>query len=236
GYFALRPSARAPAPAPTPAPRPTPPPPTPVPTPAPVVVGKDDPLFQAAVQKRLDEELRRQEAKTARQQDAAAKKRQSDIDQVSEEARKAREAEDAARAARDRSDREEAARLAREAAAKRHEEAKTAAAAAPEAAPVKEGDFVDIDACDTPPAPTHQVSPVVPPMARQRRVAGTVLLRVLIDEQGRPEKVEILRDVTPLVGLGAASRQALEQWRWKPATKNGVKVKTWLAVEVPFRF
>jgi protein TonB len=101
---------------------------------------------------------------------------------------------------------------------------------------VKEGDLVDIDACDTPPAPTRQVSPVVPPMARQRRIAGTVLLRVLIDEQGKPAKVEILRDVTPVVGLGAASRQALEQWRWKPATKNGVKVKTWLAVEVPFKF
>jgi hypothetical protein len=55
-----------------------------------------------------------------------------------------------------------------------------------------------------------------------------------VDETGRPAKVEVLRDVTPNVGYATASRQALEQWRWKPATKNGVNVKTWIAVQVPF--
>jgi TonB family protein len=232
-FLALRAHPPAPAPAPAPTPRPTAAPPTPVPTPEPVVVGKDDPLFKAAVQKRLDEELKKQETRAAKQQDSAAKKKQADIEQVSEEARKARESEDAARAARNRSDREEATRLAREAAAKRREEAQ--AAAAPAAAPVKEGDLVDVDVCDTPPAPTRQVSPVVPPMARQQRVSGTVLLRVLVDEAGRPARVEVLRDVTPNVGLGAASVHALEEWRWKPATKSGVNVKTWIAVQVPFR-
>jgi TonB family protein len=233
-FFAFRPSAPAPAPAPTPAPLPTPAPPTPVPTPAPVVVGKDDPLFQAAVQKRLDEELKKQDARAARQQDSAAKKKQAEIDQAAEEARKSRDSEDTARTARDRADREEAARLAREGAARRREEAQ-AATAAPAAPAVKEGDFVDIENCDTPPVATRQVSPMVPAMAKQRRVSGTVLLRVLVDESGRPAKVEILRDVTPSVGLGASSAQALEQWRWKPATKNGAKVKTWLAVQVPFK-
>jgi serine/threonine-protein kinase len=232
-WFALRPAAPAPAPAPTPAPRPTAAPPTPVPTPAPVVVGKDDPLFQAAVQKRLEEELKKQDARAARQQDSAAKKKQAEIDQASEEARKTHERDDAARSARDRADREEAARLAREAAAKRREE--TQAAAAPVAPATKEGDFVDIEACDAPPAATRQVSPLMPVMAKQRRVSGTVLLRVLVDENGKPAKVEILRDVTPNVGLGASSVQALEQWRWKPATKNGVRVKTWLAVQVPYK-
>ncbi len=235
-FFALRRPAAAPAPVPTPAPTPVPPPPTPVPTAAPVVVGKEDPLFQAAVQKKLDEELRKMEAKSAKEKDAAARKRQAEMDQAEEAAQKTRESEDATRAARDRADREEAARLARETAAKKREEAQAAAAAAAPAAPaVKEGDLVDIDACDTVPQPTRQVSPIVPVMAKQRRISGIVLLRVLIDESGRPAKVELLRDVTPAVGLGAASVQALEQWRWKPATKNGVRVKTWLAVQVPYK-
>jgi TonB family protein len=233
-FLALKPAAQAPALAPTPAPRPTAAPPAPVPTPAPVVVGKEDPLFQAAVQKKLDEELKKQEARAARQQDVVAKKKQADIDKAAEDARKARETDDTARAASDKSDREEAGRLAREAAAKRRELAQAAAAPAPAPA-VKEGDLIDVDACDTPPVSTRQVSPVVPPMARQRRIAGTVLLRVLVDEQGNPEKVEVIRDVTPNVGLGTASRQALERWRWKPATKDGVKVKTWLVVQVPFK-
>ena len=233
-FFALRPSAPAPAPAPTPAPRPTAAPPTPVPTPAPVVVGKDDPLFQAAVQKKLDEELKKQDARAAKAQDSAAKKKQADIEQVSEEARKAREAEDASRASRDRADREEAARLAREGAARRREEAQ-ASAVVPAPPSAKEGDLVDIENCDTPPVSTRQVSPQIPLMAKQRRVSGTVLLSVLVDEAGKPARVEILRDMTPSVGLGASSVQALEQWRWKPATKGGVKVKTWLAVQVPFK-
>ncbi len=234
-YFALRPPAPAPAPLPTPAPRPAAAPPTPVPTPAPVVVGKDDPLFQAAVQRKLDEELKKQEARAARIEEAASKKKQAEIEAAAEEAHKARDSEDATRLARDRADREEAARLAREGAAKRREAAQAAAVPEPAVPAVKEGDLVDIENCDTAPVPTREVSPLIPMMARQRRVSGTVLLRVLIDENGKPAKVEVLRDVTPRVGLGASSAQALEQWRWKPATKNGVNVKTWLAVQVPFK-
>jgi TonB family protein len=231
-FLALGPSARVPALAPTPAPRPTAASPTPVPAPAPVLVGKDDPLFQAAVQKRLDEELKKQEARAAKQQEAAAKKKQADMEKAGEGARRAREADDTARAAREKSDREEAGRIAREAAARRREEAQAAAAPVPA---TREGDLVDLAACDTPPISTRQISPVVPQAARLRGVSGTVFLRVLVDETGKPEKVEVLRDVAPDLGLAAASREALEQWRWKPATKNGVNVKTWLAVQVPFK-
>jgi protein TonB len=230
-FLALRPSAEAPALVPTPRPRPTAVPPTPAPTPAPVVVGKDDPLFQAAVQKKLEEELSKQGARAASQHDAAAKKKRAQMDKAAEGARQARETDDAARAEREKTDREEAARIAREGAARRREEAQAAAVPAPA---VKEGDLVDLGACDTPPVSTRRVSPVVPPAARQQRVSGTVLLRVLVDETGAPGKIEVLRDVTPNAGLAEASRQALEQWRWKPATKGGVNVKTWLTVPVPF--
>ena len=67
-FFALRSSAPRPVPVPTPVPAPTLAPPTPVPTPAPVVVGKEDPLFVAAVEKKLQEELRKRDAKAARDQ------------------------------------------------------------------------------------------------------------------------------------------------------------------------
>ena len=81
----------------------------------------------------------------------------------------------------------------------------------------------------------RQVSPQATRLAIQRHVSGTVLLRVLVDENGEPAKVEILRDTTPKVGLGDASKSALEQWRWKPATKDGHKVKVWIVVQVPFK-
>ena len=100
---------------------------------------------------------------------------------------------------------------------------------------VKDGDLVETELVDTPPVSVRQVSPQSTRLAIQRHVSGTVLLRVLVDENGEPAKVEILRDTAPKVGLGDASKAALEQWRWKPATKDGHKVKTWIIVQVPFK-
>ncbi len=235
-WFALRPASPAPAPLPTPVPRATPAPPTPVPTPAPVVVGKDDPLFQAAVEKKLQEDTKKRDAKAAREQEAATKKRKADVDKTSEEAVTSKDTEETARAASEKADRDEATRLAREAVARRKSEAQRAEAAAAAAAPsVKDGDLVEVDLADTPPVPVKKVSPQPTRMALQRRVTGTVLLRVLVDENGSPAKVEILRDTSPHVGLAEASKQALEQWRWKPATKDGHRVRTWIAVQVPFQ-
>jgi serine/threonine-protein kinase len=233
-FFALRKAAPGPVPPPTPAPRSTPAPPAPVPTPAPVVVGKEDPLFQAAVEKKLQEEVKKRDVKSAREQEAATKKRMAEIDKSSEEAGKSKDSEETARAARDKADREEATRLAREAIAHRKSEAQQVEAATAAAA-VKDGDLVEVDLADTHPVSVKQVSPQATRIAIQRRVSGTVLLRVLVDENGAPAKVEILRDTSPKVGLGDASKAALEQWRWKPATKDGHRVKTWIAVQVPFK-
>ena len=80
-----------------------------------------------------------------------------------------------------------------------------------------------------------QVHPQPTRAALQRRVSGVVLLRILVGANGAPETVEIMRDTDPKVGLGDASKGALEQWRWKPATKDGHKVKTWIVVQVPFK-
>ena len=125
--------------------------------------------------------------RTAKAQDSAAKKKQADIEQVSEEARKTREAEDVSRAART----APTARRPRACPRGRRSAARAqAAVVVPATASTQEGDLVDIENCDTPPVSTRQVSPQVPVMAKQRRVSGTVLLRVLVDETGKPAKVE----------------------------------------------
>jgi protein TonB len=113
-----------------------------------------------------------------------------------------------------------------------------APAAAPPAAPVsetKDGDFVDAELVDTPPVVEKKVVPQATRIAIQGRVSGTVLLRVLVGANGAAEKVDVVRDTAPKVGLGDASKAALEQWRWKPATKDGRKVKTWISLQVPFK-
>ena len=126
----------------------------------------------------------------------------------------------------------EEAREAEEA-RRRAEEAASAArvAAAPE---IREGDLFDISQVDTEPSALTTVTPDVTPLARKMKVGGTVLLRVLVNEKGRTEAVEIVRDTKPKVGLGESSKDAVAKWTWTPARKGGKNVKTWTTVSVPF--
>lgn len=218
-------------PLPTPVPVATP---TPMPAPTPVMVGKDDPAFQAALQAKLQEEMKKVEEQIAREQSAAAKRRAEEQAKVEEAAAKTREAEEAARMARDRADKEEAERLAKEAAEARAREEAARRAAEAAVPKVKEGDLVDIGQVSRPPQATKVVKPEATSLARQRKVSGTVLVRVLVDENGRAAQTEVYRDTTPKVGLGEASVAAVKQWEWNPATKDGVKVKTWIVVPSPF--
>lgn len=222
-------------PEPTPLPVPTAAPALPPPAPTPVVVGKEDPLFQAALQARLQEELKRRERERQAERQKEQRKREADAARAAEEAQKAAEAEEAARAARDRSDREEELRLAREAQeARRRADAAAAAARVTPTSSIQEGDLVEISQVDTEPVAVTTVRPEVPPLATRRKVAGTVRLRVLVNEKGRTEAIEILQDTSPKVGLAENSKAAVERWLWTPATKEGRKVRTWTTVTIPF--
>lgn len=208
--------------------------PTPMPAPTPMIVGKEDPEFQAELQARLQEEMKKVEQQIAREQAAAARRRAEEQAQLEEAARRTREAEEAVRMARERADTEEAERLAKEAAdARAREEAarRVAEAAVPK---VKQGDLVDIGQVSTPPQAVRVIRPEATSLARQRKVSGTVLVRVLVDENGRAAQTELYRDTSPKVGLGEASVTAVKQWEWKPATKDGVRVRTWIVVPLPF--
>lgn len=227
-----RPGKAVPAPAPTAAALPTA-----APVPTPVMVGKEDPAFQEALQRKMREEAAKIQDQISREQKTVGQRRETSLARAADEARSAREAEDAARAARARDDTEEATRLARAAAeARLREEMARRAAAAAEETPreAKSGDLVDATRVDKVPAAVRVVKPEVTLIARQRRVFGAVMARVLVNETGRVEAVEILRDTNPSVGLAKTTRDALLKWEWKPATKGGRPVKTWTVVPVPF--
>ncbi len=208
--------------------------PTPMPAPTPMMVGKEDPEFQAQLQARLQEEMKKVEDQIGKEQAAASRKRVEEQAKLEAAAQKTREAEEAARAASDLADKAEAERLAKEAvdARARQEEARKAAEAA--VPKVKTGDLVEIGQVSRPPQATKIVKPETTTLARSRKVSGTVLVRVLVDENGRAVEATVYRDTTPKVGLGDTSLSAVKQWEWTPATKDGVKVKTWIVVPIPF--
>ena len=85
----------------------------------------------------------------------------------------------------------------------------------------------------TPPRVVDQVNPRYPALARRAGVEGPVVLRAIIRRDGSVEDVEVLRDLP--MGLGEAARQAVERWRFRPATFHGQPIDVYYTVTVNFR-
>jgi protein TonB len=96
----------------------------------------------------------------------------------------------------------------------------------PARAPVRLGGQV------TAPVKIVDVRPVYPPMARQARVEGTVLIDASIDEDGKVKAARVSRSV-PLLDQAALS--AVRQWIFTPARLNGQPVGVSITVTVEFR-
>jgi len=67
-----------------------------------------------------------------------------------------------------------------------------------------------------------QVKPVYPPLARQARIQGTVLLQAQISKDGRIENLQLISG-HPM--LAPAAIEAVKQWRYKPYLLNGEPAK-----------
>ena len=76
-----------------------------------------------------------------------------------------------------------------------------------------------------------RVLPVYPAIARRLRVSGTVVVEVQIDERGRP--VKAVAESGPAV-LYAEAVNAVLQWRFKPATLDGVAISSVTKVSIVF--
>jgi len=100
---------------------------------------------------------------------------------------------------------------------------------------VQEGDLVELGGDVVPPQPVYFPKPVYPPLAERQRVSGTVFLDVLVDENGAVRDVKVLRGVKPDFGLDAAAASAVRNWRYRPATKGGVRVKVRITQPVVFK-
>ncbi|MEO5936502.1 MAG: energy transducer TonB, partial [Terriglobales bacterium] len=77
-----------------------------------------------------------------------------------------------------------------------------------------------------------RTQPVYPPLAVRTGTEGTVLLRAVIDRQGRITQVQVLSG-HPL--LQPAVRNAVEQWRYRPYILNGHPVEVETQITVNFK-
>jgi protein TonB len=77
-------------------------------------------------------------------------------------------------------------------------------------------------------------APAYPAMAIRRHMEGTVTLRVLVDEQGKPIEVSVEKSSGQELLDRAAREQVLAKWRFQPAQVNGQHVRAWARVPVTF--
>lgn len=77
----------------------------------------------------------------------------------------------------------------------------------------------------------HQIKPNYPPLAKQARIQGHVILQAIINKQGQ---VENLRLVSGHPMLAPAAIEAVKQWKYKPYLLNNEPVEVETTVDVNF--
>jgi len=84
------------------------------------------------------------------------------------------------------------------------------------------------------PKPSKQTRPIFPRSMRSSGMKGEVLLSFEVDEQGKVINPVVKRSNNP--AFDGPAIDALLEWKFKPGTKNGVPVKTRMAVPIFFEF
>lgn len=68
---------------------------------------------------------------------------------------------------------------------------------------------------------------------RKTKQQGTVVLSLMVDPDGRPRDIHVVRSLG--MGLDEKAAEALRKWRFEPGRKGGVRVAMQVSVEVNFR-
>ena len=76
--------------------------------------------------------------------------------------------------------------------------------------------------------------PTYPPQALRLRQSGEVVLRVLVDEAGRPAEVAIESSSGYRLLDEAALKAVKKRWRFVPARQDGAAIQAWALVPVRF--
>jgi protein TonB len=78
-----------------------------------------------------------------------------------------------------------------------------------------------------------KVNPGYSEDARQNKISGDVLVYLEVDQDGLPQHVRVIRGVGH--GLDEKAVEAVKQYKFKPATKDGRPVKVAMNIKVNFQ-
>jgi TonB family protein len=83
------------------------------------------------------------------------------------------------------------------------------------------------------PVPVFRPEPEYSEEARKAKWQGAVLLQLVVDENGVPQEIKVVRSLG--LGLDQKAIEAVQKWRFKPGLKDGKAVPVSANIEVNFR-
>jgi periplasmic protein TonB len=83
------------------------------------------------------------------------------------------------------------------------------------------------------PQPVNTPDPEYTEEARNAKAQGTCILWMIVDDQGNPRDIRVVRGLG--FGLDAKAIAAVKQWKFQPAMKDGHPVNVQISVEVGFK-
>jgi TonB family protein len=105
-----------------------------------------------------------------------------------------------------------------------------------EAPVIEENSFIDPTEVDSPPAIIEKVMVVWPRAAISSRRQGVVVLQATVNASGAVEDLTVLRADHEAFGIPQAVKDAVMKYRFKPGTKNGVRIKTHFSIVARYDF
>jgi TonB family protein len=94
------------------------------------------------------------------------------------------------------------------------------------------GNGNDVVGCVMPPQQTRAPEPMYPEKERKARHQGVVTLEVVVGSDGATRDISVLSTLGP--DFDKAAIDAVKQWKFSPAMKDGKPVAVKIAVEVGF--
>ena len=85
---------------------------------------------------------------------------------------------------------------------------------------------------DVNPVPMKTPPPIYPEALKREGGSGVVAVTIVIDEKGTVIKATVAKSSND--GLNEAAIEAVKKWKFKPAQKDGEKVKVRVTVPISF--
>lgn len=83
------------------------------------------------------------------------------------------------------------------------------------------------------PVPVRVVDPPYSEEGRSKKVQGTCMVQIIVDAKGIPQDPRVVRPIG--YGLDEKAIEAVKQYRFKPATKDGKPVPVYMTIAINFR-